>query len=247
VASQRTPLEVWQAILRYAIAVPVFFESDPIEACGWQEFINDYKDEKVYWDAERSRRSLQRVCTSWRQYLQRFSHRYVRLIDVKDGHVPVSAISHAIRLRIDYTSPRGKEFNAYDRIIRQAISERVEPWSLEILDGTTSEINRLLLQSEKVSSLKAIINQSGIEWKTIGQLVPNLLLLYHHALFLQENVVLSRLTTLHVWSLSMAALPSCSFPSLKHVSISIFHRSKSNCKTLSTFLQNNGKLRIPII
>lgn len=226
-ACQRTPLEVWQAILRYAIAAPVFFESDPIEACGWQEFINNYREERTYWDAERHRRSLQRVCVNWNQYLKRFSHRYVQLKDVKDGHVPISAISRAIRLQINYT-----EVIACERIIRQAISERAEPWA---------EITYLLLQSEKVPGLKAIIAQSGLEWETISQLAPNLLLLYHDSLFIQEDVLLSRLTTLHLWTLNISTLPRCNFPSLKHVSISIYNQVVSNGDTLSAFLKNNGK------
>jgi hypothetical protein len=102
------PTEIWQMILRYSISVPDFFdppETRQDQSPPWVLAKRDCSDESNYYEAERMRNALQRVCRSWHEYLQQYSHRFVCLTDVAHGNVPVQYLQSAIRVSFGDHSP----------------------------------------------------------------------------------------------------------------------------------------------
>ncbi|CAG7852878.1 SubName: Full=Uncharacterized protein {ECO:0000313/EMBL:CCA69310.1} [Serendipita indica DSM 11827] len=93
------PTEIWQTILRHAIFVPLFFDTDPLSSYGLAA-LRGYYDMSGYWDSERTRNKLRRVCSSWNAYLQHFAHRFVALKDVVHNHVPIAALPLAYRIHM---------------------------------------------------------------------------------------------------------------------------------------------------
>jgi hypothetical protein len=78
-------------ILRYSISSLGFF--DPKNTADrfppWVIERRGRSNESAYYEAERTRNILQRVCRSWGEYLQLYAHRFVRITDVLHGHVPM--------------------------------------------------------------------------------------------------------------------------------------------------------------
>ena len=99
--SSRASVEIWHIILKYSISVALFFDTDPLETYG-VEVIPRYFYEDEYWESERSRNSLRRVCRAWNEFLKDYDYRFVRLLDVIDGHVPVGSFSKAIRVDVTF-------------------------------------------------------------------------------------------------------------------------------------------------
>lgn len=93
------PIECWQDILREAIFVPVFFDDDPAETYGIQS-LAAYTDATPYWESERTRNALRRVCSSWNTFLKRFDHRFIHTPDIQHNLVPIDARYKAIRINI---------------------------------------------------------------------------------------------------------------------------------------------------
>lgn len=73
--SERASTEIWHHILQEAIHVPIFLDPDPLTLCGVQALAS-YNDERPYWESERTRNVLRRVCSSWNAYLAPMAHRY---------------------------------------------------------------------------------------------------------------------------------------------------------------------------
>ncbi|KIM24531.1 hypothetical protein M408DRAFT_58705, partial [Serendipita vermifera MAFF 305830] len=86
--------EIWQSILKYAISVPLFFDIEPMKARGIDQYLSQYP----YWQAERIRNTLRRVCHAWNAFLEPYDHRFIRMDDVLHKLVPLSAIPSAIRI-----------------------------------------------------------------------------------------------------------------------------------------------------
>lgn len=213
----RTPTEIWQIILCYSISLPVFLETDPIKACGYQEFVNFYNDKSLYWNAERQRNILRRVCKHWNIYLIQFEHRFVDLSDVHKGHVPISAIRKAIRIEYEVLS-WGVDFRP---LVEASIYERAGPWSLEILEGGDSEIDRLILMSGKIPRLRSIACSRGIDLSIISSRVPSLQFLdiLCDTSQLLQQFRMDRLTTMSIMLDPVTPLLSADLPSLKHLHI----------------------------
>jgi hypothetical protein len=101
----RLPLEIWQIILRYSISVLDFL--DPDEGLDrfppWVVAKRGWSKESSYYEAERTRNALRRVCRSWNEYLQQYAHRFVRIKDVLHGNVPMQYLQTAKRISLgDY-------------------------------------------------------------------------------------------------------------------------------------------------
>jgi hypothetical protein len=176
-AVERISVEIWQMILRYAISVPIFFEANPVQACGYQQFIESYNNPRLYWRAERSRNVLRRVCASWNAYLKRYDHRYVDLMDVKHGHVPTFALPRAIRIEISSGYP-DRYYGRSKAEIDILFPDLPGPWSLEILEGNAvSRFSDRIFKSGKAPLLKSILKAHSIAWEEIIHLNPNTLLL----------------------------------------------------------------------
>ncbi|PVG04343.1 hypothetical protein CPB86DRAFT_213214 [Serendipita vermifera] len=93
------PSEIWYIILQYSISVPDFFDTHVTDRIPpWFIHQSYWTDSKQYWDAERTRNNLQRVCSSWDCFLRKFAHRFVRMADVVHRLVPVDHLRSAIRI-----------------------------------------------------------------------------------------------------------------------------------------------------
>jgi hypothetical protein len=240
-AVERTSVEIWQTILRYAISVPVFFEANPVQACGYQQFINSYNNPRVYWRAERCRNALRRVCASWNAYLKRYDHRYVNFMDVKYGWVPVFAISQAIRIEISDISELSSGYRRYPGL-KSDILLPEGPWLLEILEGNTiSWFSEQILKSGKAPLLKSILKADSITWEAITHLNPNTLVLSYVTTDLPQHCELLGLTTLWIRLRTVNELFDCSFPSLEHLSLFVQPGGWGDPHNLIRLLQLHGK------
>jgi hypothetical protein len=96
------PVEVWQAILQSAIEVPRFFDPDAYEGILPRTFFHasgsPLNDECAYWRAEKTRNRMQIVSKSWDSFLRPFEHRFVRMLDIRHGKVPLQKLEMAIRV-----------------------------------------------------------------------------------------------------------------------------------------------------
>jgi hypothetical protein len=106
-----TPAEIWQWILRYVINVLVFLDPDDVIECPPNSTVanhihrasSTWNNEGPYWASERSRNVCRRVCRAWDGYLgQTVGHRFVRVQDVIEERLPVSALNRAIRISAAY-------------------------------------------------------------------------------------------------------------------------------------------------
>jgi hypothetical protein len=213
--------------------VPVLFDADPIEESGFESFVNLDYSHTVYWRSERQRNILRRVCSGWNAYLNRFNHRLVRLEDVRERLVPKSAIPRAVRLEYPSQEPPYHEDVA---LIREAILASDEPWRLEILDGGHTEIDNLIIKSGKVLSICSIWCSEDIELKAVASIAPNVRFidLYFSRKPSADALNLSQLTSLSILVPDVAPLLTCSFPSLKHLSI---YTSSPSLMTMEDFQQ----------
>jgi hypothetical protein len=98
--SSKAPIEIWHTILKYSISVPLFFDPDPVATYG-VDILRKYSYEAPYWESERTRNALRRVCYGWNDILKVYDHRFIRLYDVIHDRVPITALPFAIRLDLD--------------------------------------------------------------------------------------------------------------------------------------------------
>lgn len=238
-AAHRVPVEIWQSILRYAIAVPVFFETDPIEMCGFQDFINLYLDETKYWRAERVRNILRRVCADWNIYLKRYEHRYVRSLDVEQGHISLSAFAKAIRLRVEYNII--EEVYMQELLLNQAVTEETKVWNLRILDGQVLSFNQIILGSGKPVNIGAILYAPDGSLDSYGHFLSNMTFVDVWRLPIASgHCTLTHLTTLILQKLSIDDILCYSLPSLKHISICRIDEPSHDPNNFLRFLQAVG-------
>ncbi|KIM24535.1 hypothetical protein M408DRAFT_75819, partial [Serendipita vermifera MAFF 305830] len=92
--SSKASVELWQTILKYAISVPIFLDVEPFES----REIDQYSYEYPYWQTERIRNTLRRVCQDWNAFLKSYDHRFIQMDDVLHKRVPLAAIPSAIRI-----------------------------------------------------------------------------------------------------------------------------------------------------
>ncbi|PVF93212.1 hypothetical protein CPB86DRAFT_877319 [Serendipita vermifera] len=146
-ASPHLPIEIWQAILRYAISTPTFLDPDAVIGIPFrivEESWIDWNNVNMYKQAEATRQNLRQVCRSWRLYLHNFENRYVKMIDIRHGEIPPAALKEAIRVSFwgdscscdmccsGYLGP-SQEFESFERFCWRIIKEQ-GPIRAEILD-----------------------------------------------------------------------------------------------------------------
>jgi hypothetical protein len=97
------PLEIWHMILEYSISIPYFLDPDGMvdRFPPWVIAERGLCDSALYYEAERTRNALRRVCRSWNEHLQRYAHRFVYMTDVVHGNVPAHYLKSAIRIAFD--------------------------------------------------------------------------------------------------------------------------------------------------
>lgn len=218
------PSEIWQSILRYAIAVPVFFEANPADLYGIEEIIKGYDDNKIYWESERVRNTLRRVCSAWNDYLKQYSNRFVRLLDVMHGTLPYSAIPNAIRLDLEpcfcaecWDNRLQDPDWAY--LLQKAAEEVTRNWAVEIIEGSYGSSDDFSHFAARTPALKAILRStrhSMQEGNYISQVstfqaleVPQ---------FMKVDLQARYLTTLRLEIISLSICPAWQLPSLRHFS-----------------------------
>ena len=239
--SSRASVEIWHIILKFSISVPIFFDTDPLETYGVEVIPRYYYDDE-YWESERSRNSLRRVCRAWNEFLKHYDHRFVRLADVLHEHVPPASLSKAIRVELPdvicscgefHEETHGDFTRGLVNIWEAALSEanagsgtKATQWRLEILDGSIDFI------SEKIETLwmctpnlKVMISQGvGVSrWSTAN--FPSLKAFLSnptdssHIQGFLRGIDLSSLTTLHIHSNHLDGLQDSNLHTLKHLSI----------------------------
>lgn len=179
------PRELWQAILRYAISCPVFFEQDPIESFGIEATITQYYDDGPYYDSERTRNTLQRVCSSWNDYLGYFKYRFLEFSDVFHNRIPYTAMSQARRITIKTCSCMQCAATVINRdllaekVFSAALKSQDKPWAVEILDGEWEQTQWKWLSALQTQApqLKSILRQESSYLDTIIGLFPNTIIL----------------------------------------------------------------------
>ncbi|KAG8794483.1 hypothetical protein FRB91_010921 [Serendipita sp. 411] len=101
------PTEIWQMILRYAIAVPIFFDPDVVGSfvteTSFIDRLGDWNYDSAYWESERERNGISRVCKRWNDYLAQFQHRFVRMEDIRKGRLQPGVLKYARRISINGT------------------------------------------------------------------------------------------------------------------------------------------------
>jgi hypothetical protein len=126
-------------------------------------------------------------------------------------------------------------------LIREAILDSNEPWRLEILDGGHPVIDNLIIKSGKIPSIRSISSSQEIELKTLASLVPTVR--FVDIQFDRKNsavvLKLSQLTSLSIIMPDVTPLLSCSFPSLKHLSISMDSMTMEDFQQLLTVMGEN--------
>lgn len=236
-APKHASVEIWQTILRYSISVPVFFDTDPLNTYSIGDFLRLYTEEYNYWKSERTRNSLRRVCSSWNAYLKRFDHRFVRLEDVANEHVPPAAVSRATRLQL---RPLEISESSVAPFFNLAIQEGLEEWNVEILDRTLDDANKSETWKKRVTKLKVIIDGSGVEPELFLEFYPNLSLVsfLDRSPNLTSTLSMPNLTTLAIDLPYSQIYHQLYAPSLRHLSIV---RSSMHPTELINILQVVGK------
>ena len=165
-ASSSLSVELWQAILRYAISVPDFLDPDAFEGILSRGVLTQPRtpvsDESVYWATERTRNQLRRVSKSWDAYLQPYEHRFVRFLDIHHETVDPAFLTKAARVSF---SRYGCKCDLYcvtsrslERFCWRTISA-VESMDMEIADITGEDylIGYLVQNLPKLQNLKTLI------------------------------------------------------------------------------------------
>lgn len=110
VASEILPVEIWETILHSTISAPLFLDPNALMYFKTPSVLDErharrLADETTYWDAERHRNILRRVCKAWDAYLCGFNHRFVRMSDIKHKRVSDSDLFKAVRICFDPKRP----------------------------------------------------------------------------------------------------------------------------------------------
>lgn len=259
------PPEIWTEILKEAIDVPLFLEANFLQR-NRPERLREYFYELPYWQSERVRNSLRRVCRDWDEFLKQFDHRYVRLTDAYHERVPKDAIRRAIRIdtsvdwgcecddyRQEWTCLKGRDSNCKG-VFRVMVETMIEDpnqalghWKLRILVGSISSKPALIKAIRRYApNLGSIIGLyfsldflSDRVYTFISELLPK-----SHHLSNQSPLTFSYLTA---WSLTTLDLnlpfQNCKFPSLRYLHLWSIenHRHNDPMAAIEAILKVTGE------
>jgi hypothetical protein len=215
--------------------VPVFFETDPINTCGFQDFLRWYGDDIPYWESERQRNTLRRVHSAWNAYLKQFDNRFVTTADIAKEHIPISSLSQAVRLEFTADTP---DYGSHKYLLDENLSKK---WPLRILADPDTVFWRTLLKSGKAPHLKHITYMNTFTLMELGDLIPDLHFLELWNPLVDRGYDFSRLTTLIIVIESDEFILDCNFPSLMHLSLYLRHSQRMNAKVIVDLLRVLGK------
>ncbi|KAG8794225.1 hypothetical protein FRC17_008323 [Serendipita sp. 399] len=122
----RASAEIWASILEHAIQLPDGFTDPDIVAEEYyaQKWpLSHVKEESEYWKTEHAKHALRMVCWSWNELLKsdRYSHRFVSMLDVHYGYVPADTLKRAERVSFKPAArgtPRGGIASSEDWVAR---------------------------------------------------------------------------------------------------------------------------------
>jgi hypothetical protein len=216
-ATERVPTEIWIKILRYAISVPLFLDTDPIEAYGVEAMIAAYDDPRPYYVAERTRNNLRRVCSAWNDYLLQFSNRYVRIVDLQHGHLQADAICSAIRLNLNTCSEESCEWPSVHVHILGIFPAGPKPWALEILEGELHGDLDLSQFQNRAPLLRTIMKRNNQHIEPVLELFPEIsfVAVFGSIKRLIPTLSHSKLTTLSITMKSLRGYETWDLPSLR--------------------------------
>jgi hypothetical protein len=178
------PVEVWHAILRYAIEVPLFLDPDAYEGVlarvVFHGRISPLNHECTYWSAEKTRNRMQLVSKSWDSFLRPFEHRFVRMLDIRHGKVPLQKLEMAIRVSFREYDCECVEFCAipsFFDFLLEALKQVVIPRA-EIVDTPEKYILLQSMNSAKLKNIKTFVltrNIYGYRLSSFHHPLPSLL------------------------------------------------------------------------
>ncbi|CAG7852886.1 SubName: Full=Uncharacterized protein {ECO:0000313/EMBL:CCA75174.1} [Serendipita indica DSM 11827] len=237
-------VEIWQKILRHAIFVPVFLDSDPVETYG-TEALPYFHDEGPYWEAERGRNSLRRVFWAWNLYLRAYDNRYIRLSDVARLCVPAIALSRAIRISVAncYTS----HFPTLSAI-EDSVESKPEPWQMEILDGrcvASMDVIQFLTMPHRISNIRAEINGVPILYEALAKNQSPVTFLGNtrYTTLPWQSFNLRHTTTMMIAISGDWEHPFLDMPKLRHLQICTFLGDRNYQKVFRWLKVIGGQLR----
>jgi hypothetical protein len=128
-------------------------------------------------------------------------------------------------------------------LLRNLLEESTESWALEILDGSTPEIDSLIITSGRIPRLGSIASSKQIDLNTVSSATPRVHFvdLYFKKQTLGKVVQFSQVTSLSVLLDSITSLLLCNFPSLRHFSVYLSYLEKLKAKELNQLLVAFGR------
>jgi hypothetical protein len=217
-ATERVPTEIWIKILRYAICVPLFLDTDPIDAYGVEAMISGYGDPTLYYAAERTLNNLRRVCSPWNTYLLQFSNRYVRCVDVQHGLLQANAMYSAIRLNLKICSKQSCRFFLDHVRISRILSAPAEMWALEILEGEFQGYSDLQQLQNRAPFLRTIVGRNNQYIERALKSFPEISFVAVFGDIRTPTLSHSKLTTLSITMISIREYKTWDLPSLRTLS-----------------------------
>ncbi|CAG7852877.1 SubName: Full=Uncharacterized protein {ECO:0000313/EMBL:CCA69311.1} [Serendipita indica DSM 11827] len=252
------PVEIWEIILKLAISVPLFFESDPILAQDLP-ICPRYYNSKMYWGSERTRNALRRVCSSWNQTLKPFAHRFINTEDILHGNVPISALPLARRLLLmdcwcknvpnrDHLEQMahllGSEPSSSDPL-HEVDGNSAIPWNLRILHISRDRPggSRFLAKPNRLCNLESLIGNTEDLLEILSEYRPAL---KHITRVSGRNFDLFRVNCNHLTSLQLGVGGSMTWippetPSLRYLDLSIAPAISPVHRVVIDWLQSAGK------
>jgi hypothetical protein len=240
------PTELFHEILEESILLPEFLDpycipevNNPLLFIG-QSSLQVYENEPVYWEAERHRNVLRRVCKSFDSYLRRFDHRYIRIVDLYHGYVPLQAVYTAIRIHFLYTCPvfdfcrqchliNGNSTTPIDLAhLLSVVGKADSHLAAKIITGRSLAVAKVLENTyEKLPHLRVLLDVDSHAFGQLGSGLGNI----------------NQLQTLHLFT-DYGHVPWSSLP--KSLTTLIYHSEWTHFPywTISTQLPNLRQLRL---
>ncbi|CAG7851368.1 SubName: Full=Uncharacterized protein {ECO:0000313/EMBL:CCA71277.1} [Serendipita indica DSM 11827] len=230
------PVECWHQILEDAIFVPLFFDTNPLENYSIT-IIRRYRDETPYWESERVRNILRRVCSSWNIFLKQYDQRYVQLGHVLLGNAPPEALSKALRItaRACMCKLCIKAGGSYSYVQNEPLWWRKiaaadlavqmngqTSWRVQILDiMNRSFVEPIVRKPFRLANVEVVLNYEAhlLNGDHFGVMRP----LFVESVWngISESVAnasLRHMTSLHLSTPDMSLFKTVSFPNLRHAS-----------------------------
>ncbi|KAG8750547.1 hypothetical protein FRC14_000403 [Serendipita sp. 396] len=208
------PIEIWQTILRYSIAVPVFFDPDFVGSfvlgTSFVDLSSTWNSEEVYWETERKRNKISRVCKRWKNYLTQFQHRFVRMEDIRRGTLQPEVLKHAIRISLNSRTDGG--------IFDQTWQCPMDYHDLSVEIITFAVVNRVLeemiLHVGALKHLVTVHSETGSESGTIPIMAISGPLRHLHPVQVPDSSSQNLFTSESLVSLTID-LPACFFANVE--------------------------------